>query len=138
MVFGRIKKPLKRILGHGVKSSQKFFSTQQLLPSTLDDICAACPLGSLEKNGSAPDPLDWETVRESRKRYFAALLQSYLGKPGDEEINRLQSYQWICEGHYLRGAAHGDVANTNGTDAGTDTTEPDQQSGARIWNRQVD
>lgn len=129
MRFTLTRKPLRRIWSYVVKSSRGFLSTEQLLPLTLDDICGACPLSSIGRNGREPEPINWEMVHESRKRHFAALLQSYLGKPGDEEIKRLYSYLRRCEEHYLHGLAQTGLANTARTGAGSVTRAPEGQGG---------
>jgi hypothetical protein len=78
-----------------------FLSTRGLLPLTIEDVCRVCPLSHDGKSGSEPDESVTEKVDRCRKRYFATLLQSYLGKPGDEETDWLYSHLKKCEACYL-------------------------------------
>jgi hypothetical protein len=87
----------------------EFLSTRELLPLTTDDICRVCPLNRLGENGRTPDESAVEKIDRCRKRYFATLLQSYLGKPGDEETDWLYSHLKKCEACYLRRFTGNDV-----------------------------
>jgi hypothetical protein len=73
----------------------------------LSEICSQCPLGK-DKKGHQSSPLsDSETIDICRKRYFGFLLQSFVGKPGNEETNWLYSYLKRCEDCSLSGAGSG-------------------------------
>jgi hypothetical protein len=74
-----------------------FLSTEKWLALTLKDTCHACPASSRRAGRYDSVPQDDEKIEECRKRYFAALLQSYLGKPGDQETDWLYSYLRRCE-----------------------------------------
>jgi len=102
--FSRIIIMLKRIWSSTAVRGffRGFLSTEKLLPLTLEDICQTCPMGSNRASHNNPVPQGNERIDECRKRYFAALLQSFLGKPGDYETDWLYSYLKKCEGCYLR------------------------------------
>lgn len=104
MPLTQIRNVLKRIsLSRSLREFFRgFLSTEELLPLTLEDICRICPMSSSRGNTGNPEMQDNKKVDECRKRYFAALLQSYLGKPGDQETDWLYSYARKCEGCYLR------------------------------------
>ncbi|MFQ6122143.1 MAG: hypothetical protein ACE5LA_03680 [Dehalococcoidales bacterium] len=85
-----------------------FLTTEELLPLTLEDICRVCPMTRGRGNHSSPEVQ--EKMEQCRKRYFAALLQSFLGKPGDYETDWLYSYLKKCEGCYLRRFAGAEAA----------------------------
>jgi hypothetical protein len=78
-----------------------FLSTKELLPLTIEDVCRVCPLSRFDENGNGCDASALERIDTCRKRYFATLLQSYLGKPGDEETDWLYSHLKKCESCYL-------------------------------------
>jgi hypothetical protein len=54
-------------------------------------------MNSTRASHDNPTPQDNEKIDECRKQYFGALLQSYLGKAGDQEIDWLYSYLKKCE-----------------------------------------
>jgi len=74
-----------------------FLSTEELLPLTLQDICRTCPMNGSRESHDNLTPEDREKIEKCRKRYFGALLQSYLGKAGDQETDWLYSYLKKCE-----------------------------------------
>ena len=122
MRFNRIRSIEKRIpssqkIGHFFRG---FFTTEKLLPLTLEDICQVCPAANGRGNNNNPEI--HEKVSQCRKRYFAALLYSFLGKPGGQESDWLYSYLEKCEGCYLHrftGAEDAGVSlETSGLDAG--------------------
>lgn len=62
-------------------------------------------------NGDSPELQEDKKVNECRKRYFAALLQSYLGKPGERETDWLDSHLRKCEACYLRAFVGAETTN---------------------------
>ena len=97
-----------------------FLSTEELLPLTIEDICRICP--SFGGNGGSPELQDDKKVNECRKRYFAALLQSYLGKPGERETDWLDFHHRKCEACYLPvfvGAETTNISIESGGSVGT-------------------
>jgi len=123
MRLTQITNILKRIsLSATLREFQRgFLSTEELLPLTLEDICRICPMTSFGGNGDSPELQDDKKVDECRKRYFAALLQSYLGKPGERETDWLDSHLRKCEACYLRvfiGAGTTNISVEAGRSAG--------------------
>ena len=104
MRLTQITNMLKRIsLSTTLREFQRgFLSTKELLPLTLEDICRICPMSGIKGNSSNPELQDNKKIDQCRKRYFAALLQSYLGKPGERETDWLYSHLGRCEACYLR------------------------------------
>lgn len=125
MRLTQITNILKRIsLSKTLREFQRgFLSTEELLPLTIEDICRICP--SFGGNGGSPELQEDKKVDECRKRYFAALLQSYLGKPGERETDWLDSHLRKCEACYLRvfvGAGATNISVESGGSAGAGET----------------
>lgn len=95
----KINAYLKRVFSkESVKGYLRgFLSTEELLEITLEEICSACPMNRSAASHQKQVAPDREKINECRQRYFAALLQSYLGKPGSEETKWLYSYLKRCE-----------------------------------------
>ncbi len=127
MRLTQITNILKRIsLSATLREFQReFLSTEKLLSLTIEDICRVCPMTNFRGNGGSPELQEDKKVDECRKRYFAALLQSYLGKPGERETDWLDSYLRKCEACYLRvfvGTGATNISVGAGGSAGTGET----------------
>lgn len=73
----------------------------------LGDVCQACPARQRQTNRKGAALPGSEQVDAYRKRYFAILLHSYVGKAGSDEIDRLYSQLKTCEECWLGKPARG-------------------------------
>lgn len=73
-----------------------FRDRDKYLEHILGEICAKCPLHNTSEsdNGSG---LDLITIDACRMKYFEKLLESFVGRPGDDETIKLYSYLRKCE-----------------------------------------
>jgi hypothetical protein len=74
-----------------------FLPTEELLEISLKEICLACPANHGVQDYHKLSVSDKKKLDACRKSFFAVLLQSYLGKPGNEETELLYSYLKKCE-----------------------------------------
>jgi hypothetical protein len=97
-VFSGIARSLKPLFINDFtrEFAQSFKDPDDALESKLDEICSQCPFNRTrpDNNGSGPD---LSIVNECRKEYFGQLLQSFVGRPGDDETKKLFSYFRKCE-----------------------------------------
>lgn len=76
--------------------AQSFQDPDDYLELKLNEICSRCPLDKtrLENNNSGSE---LNLVDECRMEYFGRLLQSFVGRPGEDETRKLFSYFKKCE-----------------------------------------
>jgi hypothetical protein len=90
---------VKRLINRQTIKSfvQEFLPRDRYLEPKLQEICSECPLhGGIEVHRGL-SPADEASLDGCRMRYFGLLLQSFAGKPGDEETEWLYSYLKKCE-----------------------------------------
>jgi len=75
---------------------RNFKDPDDYLELKLNEICSQCPLNKTtsDNNGSEPD---LSKVDECRMEYFGRLLQSFVGRSGDDETIKLYTYLRKCE-----------------------------------------
>lgn len=73
-----------------------FMDPDKLLETRLDEICSRCPLGTAVKKNGIPD-FDLQVVDNCRMEFFGQLLQSFVGRPGDDETRKLFTCLKKCE-----------------------------------------
>jgi hypothetical protein len=71
-------------------------SPEKALESRLDEICSNCPVNGNGYRNDSPS-IDTKNVDNCRMEYFGQLLQSFVGKPGDDETRKLYSLLKKCE-----------------------------------------
>jgi hypothetical protein len=84
---------------------EEFLPKDRYLEIKLREICSQCPLYDKGKGHSSISPSDRGNIDMCRRRYFGLLLQSFVGKPGDEETIWLYSYLKRCEDCLLSGSS---------------------------------
>jgi hypothetical protein len=75
----------------------EFLPRDKYLEIKLQEICSQCPLNDGEKGNRNFSEYIMDNIDTCRKRYFGLILRSFVGKPGDEETDRLYSYLKKCE-----------------------------------------
>lgn len=83
--------------------AKEFLPRHRYLELKLEEICSKCPLHDNTRGHQNLSPSDREGLDTCRMRYFGLLLQSFVGKPGDEETKWLYSYLRRCEDCLLSG-----------------------------------
>jgi hypothetical protein len=73
-----------------------FMDCDKYLEHTLDEICSNCSLNNATA-GDNISGLDLHAIDECRMKYFGKLLQSFVGRPGDDETTKLYTYLKKCE-----------------------------------------
>ena len=79
--------------------TEGFMDPDDYLELKLKEICTGCPLGP-DQNGngrSVDSPAGVKALDECRKQYFGRLLQSFVGRPGEDETEKLYSLLKKCE-----------------------------------------
>jgi hypothetical protein len=84
---------------------EEFLPRDRYLEIKLREICSQCPLCGDGKGHRGISPSDRRDIDTYRRSYFGLLLQSFVGKPGDEETNWLYSYLKRCEDCLLSGSS---------------------------------
>jgi hypothetical protein len=85
----------------------EFLPRDRYLEIKLREICSQCPLYGDGKRHRRVSNSDRENIDMCRRRYFGLLLQSFVGKPRDEETNWLYSCLKRCEDCWLSRAGNG-------------------------------
>ncbi len=80
---------------------QEFLPGDRCLEVKLEEICSRCPLSKDSQGQREFSPQELAGLDECRMDYFGVLLQSFLGRPGDEETEQLYRYLKLCEGCLL-------------------------------------
>jgi hypothetical protein len=97
-LFTGMVKSLKPLFVNGFTKELmwSFIDRDKYLEHTLDEICMNCSLHNTSPgdNGSEDDLI---VIDECRMKYFGKLLQSFVGRPGDDETIKLFSYLKKCE-----------------------------------------
>ena len=83
----------------------EFLPRDRYLKIKLREICSQCPLYDDGKGHRGVSTSSMGNIDMCRRRYFGLLLQSFVGKPGEEETNWLYSYLNKCEDCLLSGAS---------------------------------
>jgi hypothetical protein len=68
----------------------------EYVPARLEAICRHCPR-KIRSESRIPDDTYQKQLDDCRREFFGVLLESFTGKPGDAETNRLYSYLRSCE-----------------------------------------
>ncbi|MBN2074204.1 MAG: hypothetical protein JW762_01500 [Dehalococcoidales bacterium] len=93
-----VTKLLKPLFVNGFtrEFTRSFMDPDVNLELQLNEICSNCPLHTTaaDDNGSG---LDLIAVDVCRMKYFGQLLQSFVGRPGDDETIKLYAYLKKCE-----------------------------------------
>jgi hypothetical protein len=76
---------------------EEFLPRDRYLEIKLQEICSQCPLSGDGRGHRGVSPSDRRDIDMCRRSYFGLLLQSFVGKPGEEETNWLYSYLKRCE-----------------------------------------
>ncbi len=76
--------------------TRSFMDRDEYLELKLSEICSGCPL---DRNSEYNDTsvLDSKVIDDCRMEYFGQLLQSFVGRSGDDETRKLFSYFKKCE-----------------------------------------
>ena len=97
-VITGVAKFLKPLFKNGFtrEFTRSFMDPDVSLELQLNEICSNCPLHTTtgDDNGSG---LDMIAVDVCRREYFGQLLQSFVGRPGDDETMKLFAYLRKCE-----------------------------------------
>jgi hypothetical protein len=75
---------------------QSFKAPDDYLELKLNEICSRCPLCKSTSDNSGSRSIQ-SRVDKCRMEYFGQLLQSFVGRPGDDETIKLYTYLRKCE-----------------------------------------
>ena len=94
-----IKSPFNKIFNSKYIKElfQEFLPKDKYLELKLQEICSQCPLGKNTGDNNSLSPVASQSINDCRMRYFGYLLQSFTGRPGDEETRFLYAYLQKCE-----------------------------------------
>lgn len=97
-VFTDIAKSIKPLFINNFTRdfARSFKNPDDSLELKLNEICSQCPFNQT-KPGNNNSGSNLSLVDECRKEYFGQLLQSFVGRPGDDETRKLFSYFRKCE-----------------------------------------
>lgn len=76
--------------------SRSFLDPDRQLEIKLDEICSQCPANSFVPKDNT-QTAGSEVIDNCRMQYFGQLLQSFVGRAGDDETRKLFSYLKKCE-----------------------------------------
>jgi hypothetical protein len=76
--------------------ARSFKDPDDYLELKLNEICSQCPFNQTKPDNNNSGS-NISIVDECRKEYFGQLLQSFVGRPGDDETIKLYSYLRKCE-----------------------------------------